>query len=123
MPGTSGAPMIIISLALAFYSIGVWSERLQGKLKAWHLFFFWAGLVCDTWGTGLMIDMAGGLTFDIHGVTGVIAILLMMIHAVWATLVLIRRDENAIRNFHKFSVTVWFIWLIPYLSPMVLGLF
>jgi uncharacterized repeat protein (TIGR03987 family) len=123
MPGASGAPVIIISLALVFYSIGVWSERLQGKLKTWHLVFFWAGLVCDTWGTGLMIDMAGGLTFDIHGVTGVIAIVLMMIHAVWATLVPIRRDEDAIKNFHKFSVTVWFIWLIPYLSPMVLGLF
>ena len=119
----NNTPMIIISLALVFYSIGVWGERLQGRLKIWHLVFFWLGLVFDTWGTGLMIDMAGGLTFDIHGVTGVIAIVLMMIHAVWATLVLIRRDEDAIKNFHKFSVTVWFIWLIPYLSPMVLGLF
>ena len=72
----SRLPMIIISLALVFYSIGVWSERFQGKLKPWHLVFFWLGLVCDTWGTGLMIDLAGGLTFDIHGVTGVLAIVL-----------------------------------------------
>jgi uncharacterized repeat protein (TIGR03987 family) len=115
--------MLIISLALVFYSIGVWSERIQGRLKPWHLAFFWAGLVCDTWGTGLMIDMAGGLTFDIHGVTGVIAIVLMLIHAVWASLVLVRKDEHAIRNFHKFSLVVWLIWLIPYLSPMVLGLY
>lgn len=122
MTGTSSAPMIIISLALIFYSIGVWSERIQGKLKAWHLVFFWLGLVCDTWGTGLMIEMAGGLTFDIHGVTGVIAIVLMMIHAIWATLVLIKKDENAIRNFHKFSLLVWFIWLIPYFSPMIWNL-
>ena len=122
MTGTSSVPMIIISLALAFYSIGVWSERFQGKLKPWHLIFFWAGLVCDTWGTGLMIEMAGGLTSDIHGVTGVLAILLMLIHALWATLVLIRKDEKMIMNFHKFSVVVWFIWLIPYLSPMVFSL-
>jgi len=115
-------PMIVISLALVFYSIGVWSERIQGKLKIWHLVFFWLGLVCDTWGTGLMIEMAGGLTFDIHGVTGVIAILLMLIHAIWATLVLIKRDENAINNFHKFSLFVWFIWLIPYFSPMIINL-
>ena len=114
--------MIVISLALVFYSIGVWSERFQGKLKNWHLVFFWFGLVCDTWGTGLMIEMAGGLTFDIHGVTGVLAILLMLIHAIWATLVLIKRDENAINNFHKFSLIVWFIWLIPYFSPMILNL-
>ncbi len=122
MTGTSSMPMIIISLALVFYSIGVWSERIQGQLKWWHLIFFWAGLVCDTWGTGLMMEMAGGLTADIHGITGVIAILLMMIHAFWATVVLIRKDEKAIKNFHKFSLLVWFIWLIPYLSPMIINM-
>jgi uncharacterized repeat protein (TIGR03987 family) len=122
MTDAARIPMIIISLALVFYSIGVWSERFQGRLKAWHLLFFWLGLVCDTWGTGLMIEMAGGLTFDFHGTTGVVAILLMMIHALWATLVLIRNDEHAVRSFHKFSLLVWFIWLVPYLSPMIWGL-
>ncbi len=94
MTGLSSLPLIIISLALIFYSIGVWSERIQGKLKTWHLIFFWSGLVCDMWGTGLMIDMAGGLTSDIHGVTGVIAIVLMLIHAFWATLVLIKKMKT-----------------------------
>ena len=115
---TENLPMIVISLALLFYSIGVWSERFSGKLKVWHLVFFWLGLVCDTVGTGLMFEMAGGLTFDIHGLTGLIAILLMLIHAIWATVVLIRKDEKMINNFHKFSVVVWLIWLVPYLSPM-----
>jgi uncharacterized repeat protein (TIGR03987 family) len=69
-----------------------------------------------------MIEMASGLTFDIHGVTGVIAILLMFIHALWALVVLLRKDEKAIQNFHKFSVAVWVIWLIPYFSPMVFGM-
>jgi uncharacterized repeat protein (TIGR03987 family) len=113
-----GIPMSIISLALIFYSIGVWSERLQGQLKAWHLGFFWLGLICDTWGTGLMMEIAGGLTFDVHGLTGMLAIVLMAIHAVWATFVLIRKDARWIRDFHKFSVIVWCIWLVPYFSPM-----
>lgn len=108
----------IITLALVFYSIGVWSERYSGRLKAWHLVFFWLGFVCDTWGTGMMLEMAGGLTSDVHGITGVIAITLMLIHAVWATVVLVRKDERWITNFHRFSVVVWLIWLIPYLSPM-----
>jgi uncharacterized repeat protein (TIGR03987 family) len=116
------APMIIISLALVFYSIGVWSERFQGRLKGWHLLFFFLGLVCDTWGTGLMIELAGGLTFDIHGVTGVLAIVLMLVHAIWAGIVLVKKDEKAILNFHKFSLVVWFIWLVPYLSPMIINL-
>ena len=62
--------------------------------------------------------MAGGMTFDIHGITGAIAILLMFIHAAWAFVVLKKKDEKAIHNFHKFSVAVWVIWLIPYLSLM-----
>ena len=109
---------IIMALALLFYSIGVWSERISGKLKPWHLVFFVLGLICDTVGTGMMFDMVGGMTFDIHGITGFVAIVLMFIHAVWAYLVLKKNDEKAIYNFHKFSVAVWVIWLIPYLSPM-----
>jgi len=107
---------ILISLALVFYSIGVWSERLAGRLKRWHLVFFWGGLVFDTTGTGIMFEMAGGIGADIHSVTGVVAILLMLVHAVWATAVLVLKNEKAIKNFHYFSVFVWAVWLIPYFT-------
>lgn len=113
---------VVISLALVFYSIGVWSERIEGRLRRWHLVFFWLGLVCDTWGTGLMFEMAGGMTLDVHGLSGLLAIVLMAIHAIWATVVLARRDERRIRDFHRFSVVVWTIWLVPYFSPMVLAI-
>ncbi len=109
---------VIIGAALLFYTIGVWGERIQGRLKWWQLVFFGLGLICDTWGTGLMFEFAGGMTFDVHGISGLIAILLMFIHAAWALVVLLKKDENAIQNFHKFSVAVWAIWLIPYFSPM-----
>lgn len=109
---------IIITAALVFYSIGVWSERISGELKKWHLAFFILGLICDTWGTGMMFEFIGGMTFDIHGITGLIAILLMLVHAIWAFVVLRKNDEKAIKNFHKFSLLVWLIWLIPYFSPM-----
>ena len=116
------AAVIVINLALLFYSIGVWSERLQGRLKIWHTAFFWLGLVCDTWGTGMMFDFVGGMTFDIHGISGLLAIILMFVHAIWATLVLLRKDEKMIVSFHKFSIFVWLVWLIPYFSPMVVGM-
>ena len=116
------AAVIIINLALLFYSIGVWSERLQGRLKIWHTAFFWLGLVCDTWGTGMMFEFVGGMTYDIHGISGLLAIILMFVHAIWATLVLLRKDEKMIVSFHKFSVFVWLVWLIPYFSPMVVGM-
>lgn len=108
--------IILITLALVFYSIGVWSERLAGRLKGWHLSFFWAGFACDTSGTGIMMEMSNADFLNIHGLTGLVAILLMFIHAVWASVVLAQKDERAILNFHKFSVVVWIIWLIPYLN-------
>ena len=113
---------IVMASALAFYSIGVWAEKISGRLRVWHFVFFVLGLICDTWGTGMMFEMVGGMTFDVHGITGVIAILLMIVHATWALVVLIRKDEKAITKFHKFSIAVWIIWLIPYLSPMVINI-
>jgi uncharacterized repeat protein (TIGR03987 family) len=107
---------ILISLALVFYSIGVWGERLARRLKGWHLLFFWSGLVFDTTGTGMMFEMAGGIGNDIHSVSGIAAILLMVIHAIWATAVLLSKNEKAIISFHRFSIVVWSIWLIPYFT-------
>ena len=113
---------ILITLALISYSIGVWSERLAGRLQGWHLVFFWCGLAFDTTGTGMMFEMAGGIGTDVHSVTGMAAILLMVIHAIWATAVLLRKDENAITSFHRFSVIVWSIWLIPYLTGFLVSM-
>jgi uncharacterized repeat protein (TIGR03987 family) len=108
-----------ITGALVFYSIGVWGEKLVGRLRPWQLIFFWLGFVCDTTGTTLMTKLAGAFEFNIHGITGLIAILLMIIHATWATITLVKKNESAIKNFHRFSLAVWFIWLIPYLIGMI----
>lgn len=113
---------VIMATALVLYTIGVWSERFAGRLRGWHLVFFWAGLACDTVGTGMMFDYVGGMQFDVHGISGVVAIVLMAVHAVWATVVLRRRDERWLTKFHRFSVVVWAVWLIPYLSPMFVAM-
>jgi uncharacterized repeat protein (TIGR03987 family) len=113
--------IVFIVSALICYSIGVWSEKLAGRLKEWHLVFFWVGLATDTAGTTLMFIAAGGLVFDVHSLTGMVAILLMGIHAIWATMVITRRDENAALSFHRFSVLVWAIWLIPFLTGFFLN--
>lgn len=117
-----GLTTVVITSALVFYSVGVWSERFVGELKPWHVVFFWLGLASDTWGTGMMFQMAGGMQFNLHGLSGLLAIVLMLIHAVWATIVLVRRDARWIYRFHRLSVVVWTIWLIPYFSPMLFQL-
>ena len=119
--------MLIIAIsfifaACIFYTVGVWSERISKRLKSWHVVVFWLGLICDTIGTGAMGKIAGSLIqFNFHGLTGLLAILLMLFHAVWATLVIARKDESMILKFHKFSIVVWIIWLIPMITGMILG--
>jgi uncharacterized repeat protein (TIGR03987 family) len=111
-----------IMSALVLYTIGVWSERIQRKLKWWHTLFFWGGFTADTIGTTAMSILSGSLfAFTFHGITGNIAIFLMGIHAVWATIVLIRKNEKMISTFHKFSILVWAIWLIPMITGAVFG--
>ena len=113
------AAIVTISLALVFYTLGVWSEKFSGRLRGRHLVLFWIGLVFDTTGTTLMGEIAGGLDFNLHGITGVLAIILMLGHALWATLVFVRKDEQKLRDFHKFSLFVWLVWLVPYFTGMI----
>ncbi len=51
--------------------------------------------------------------------TGTAAIVLMAIHLIWAIIVLVRGRENEKRAFHRFSIVVWAIWLIPYVAGAV----
>jgi uncharacterized repeat protein (TIGR03987 family) len=111
--------IVAIVSALVFYTIGVWSEKFSGRLKPWHLILFWIGFIFDTTGTTLMGELAGKLDFDIHGITGAAAILLMLSHAVWATIVLLNKQEEWIRKFHKFSIFVWLVWLVPFFTGMI----
>ncbi len=115
--------IILISLAFVFYTIGVWSEKFQGRLQSWHAVVFWIGLVFDTAGTTVMSRItATPFQFNVHGVTGLLAILIMLFHAIWSTVVLVKDDAAARENFRKFSVHVWAIWLIPYISGLIIGM-
>jgi len=109
---------IVMTIALLFYTIGVWSEKIQGKLTPWHLLLFAIGLICDSWGTGIMFRITEGISFSFHGIAGLIAIVLMFLHAIWAVVVLVKNDEEKIAKFHRYSLVVWTVWLVPYLSPV-----
>ena len=105
--------IITITLALVFYTIGVFSERKAHILKKQHVFIFWLGLVFDTTGTTIMsfITKEGA-----GGQNG------MLFHALWATLVLVKKDEKKQESFHKFSIFVWLVWLVPYILGMIIGM-
>lgn len=121
-----------ITAALILYAVGVFRERAAGTLKGTHVALFLAGLACDTAGTTIMTLMARTNTGEtapaIHGITGALAIALMLFHAVWACIVFFgsRTDSEASRNrqhtFHRLSTMVWLFWLVPYLIGLFMGM-
>lgn len=115
---------ILITLALMFYSIGVWAERLKKYLLNWHVAVFWIGFFFDVSGTLAMHQLADG-PFNIlgpHIFTGQIALWLMLLHAGWATIVVRNKNESLRKVFHRYSLFVWLIWLIPYFGGMYIGM-
>jgi uncharacterized repeat protein (TIGR03987 family) len=121
MPPLVKAAVLLMIAAFALYSSGVWAAFLTSRLRPWHAGLFWLGFLSDTAGTELMRRLAGGFHWTLHTATGAIALLLMLGHAVWATIVLVNRAERRIRTFHRVSITVWAIWLIPFVSGLILG--
>ena len=118
----------LISLALVFYTLGVWAERRSGELRWWHVGAFAAGLTADISRTAAMslIATSGGPTgveqnpflAQVMAITGVLALVLMALHLAWAVVTMLRNRPDELRAFHRFSVIVWAIWLVPYFAGM-----
>jgi uncharacterized repeat protein (TIGR03987 family) len=115
---------VLITLALVFYSLGIWAERFARYLKKWHVVAFWLGFCFDVSGTFAMHLMSKG-HFNIlnsHTLTGQLALWLMLVHAIWATYVVRKGSEKARIGFHRYSIAVWIVWLIPYFGGMIMGM-
>lgn len=117
--------IIAMTTALISYSIGVWGEKRAGTIKSFHLGAFWFGLLCDTTGTEMMRRIAAegsmGGGFNLHAALGALALVLMAIHAIWATVTYLRQNPAQLQTFHRFSLAVWGLWLIPFVSGLILA--
>ena len=118
-----GFATVAITGALVFYTIGVFAERQSGTLKLNHIVLFYLGLTCDTTGTACMSFIAqNGSQNPVHATTGALAIILMIVHAVWATIVYSKKNPTTLARFHRLSIGVWLVWLVPYICGMLMGI-
>ena len=60
-----GSAIVSMTLALVFYSIGTWGERIEKRLRLWHIVFFLLGLCADSFGTALMTEMNDPVNKDV----------------------------------------------------------
>lgn len=115
------ASIIIITLALIFYTIGVLGEAKRKLLEWKDVWWFAAGLFCDSTGTFLMnrISSSGEKLLapwagTLMAISGTVAIILMIVHIIFAVVVMKKYDEYRSR-FHKWSLVIWLLWLFSYI--------
>ena len=113
---------ILFTVAFFFYTLGVWAERFAKRLKPWHAVAFFLGVVADTIATALMAAYTEGVLISAHSIIGMLGLILMIIHFFWAVMVLRKNDEKALTSFHRFSVFVWGVWMVAYLSGIYVGI-
>lgn len=114
--------VILFTIAMVFYTWGVWAEKRVRRLRPRHVYLFACGVSADAFATILTYIAIGGLAWTPHSIMGFISLGLMAIHFIWAVLVIRRGDERALTNFHKLSLIVWSIWMFSYLSGFMLGM-
>lgn len=116
--------IIMMNLALIFYSWAVFSGRKEG-LHTKHLLIFGTGLLCDYLGTMEMSKFANiyGKAPDWHHYIGIASLAGMAFHfllAVAATA--LQRSSSANRIFHRVSLTIYSAWLGAFITGTIAGI-
>lgn len=110
---------LLFPIALACYTISIWSSHRKKALRRWMVWTFGAGLAADASGTIFLCAVsatAWRLTF--HAVSGVFALVLMTLHFVWAILAFWTEGRSA-SYFHRFSIPTWGLWCLAFLSGAI----
>ncbi len=114
--------IVFMLLALLSYSISIWGARKNKGPKLLHVVLAWLGLAFDTTGTLFMAAVAGGLSWSLHGITGYIAIFMMVVNAIWATIAYAKKQESITKSYLVASVIIYFVWLVSLFTGMGLAM-
>ena len=117
--------MCIMTLTLLGYTLGVQFEQRVEKKKPLHLVLLWAGFCMNAVGFGLLTKMISGSSGFAPGLCrfmGIAALTILMVHAIWATAVLVLKEEKSTRIYHRDSSLLWKIWLVPFVVQILTAL-
>jgi uncharacterized repeat protein (TIGR03987 family) len=105
--------VIFILLALCFYTVAVWTEKIKKHLEKWIVYTFASGFMCDLIGTSVMFYLAKD-RFSMHPLCGYLALIIMLLHLIWA--IFASRNKKYEIYFTRFSIFAWCVWLVAFFS-------
>jgi uncharacterized repeat protein (TIGR03987 family) len=116
--------IILMNLALVFYSWAVFGTRGKG-LHRKYLFIFAIGLICDYLGTREMnlYGNATGYWPREHYLIGLASLVGMAVHFLLALMATLATKGAAIsRFFHRVSLGIYLLWLVSFFSGAIAGI-
>lgn len=110
---------IPVTTAVVLYSIAVWAERITGTVKRWHFALLVAAAFFQTVATGVLYKSVAGFSIGLGGVAMMAALIMVIMHARWALVTMLRKDAKTSTQFNRFSVLVWAAWLVLFAGPLL----
>ena len=107
---------MLFVVALLLYSFVIWFHQFRKSFSPWMVWLFGIGLATDVSGTVfLCVAVASRWVFSLHTYFGLVSLLIMALHFVWA-LLSVTYGGKFESYFKRFSVLAWFLWLIAFVS-------
>ena len=114
--------VVLITLALVLYSAAVWMNWRSRRLSAGCLAIFWIAVACDALATKFMGARVETIRWDLHTITGYLALGLMAMLAAWGTVALLAHREAWLARFHRVALPLWCVWVVSYMTGVWLGI-
>jgi len=114
--------VIIVILALLFYSLGIFTEQRKRRINKTVLTFLSLGLVFDISATTCMIIGSGNSPFTFHGLIGYTGLIAMTVETVLAFKFYKTHGENkeVSRILHWYSRISYALWLVVFITGSLL---
>ena len=115
--------IIVVVLALIFYSIGILNEQFKKRINKTVLIFLSLGLFFDIMATCCMIAGSEKLEFTFHGTLGYTALFIMIIETILAFRFNKANGSEATvpKALHLYSRFAYILWLIAFATGFALA--
>jgi len=80
------------------------------------------GITADILGTGMMYSLSEGVKFDLHTISGYLALILMFSTGLTMAFALLTKNKAILVNFSSYYFPVLMVWILSYLTGIVVGL-
>ena len=114
--------VVLITLALLLYSMAVWLNWRSRRLTFAHIAIFWGAVTCDALATRFMGARVETIRWDLHTISGYLALGLMAGLTLWGTAALLQKRDDRLARFHRLAIPIWIVWGGTYITGVYLGI-